>query len=116
MTLEHSLETLADILALEKDWDGYGSDPFEKPLVDLVKSIVKELTIQPEIFPTGRRSIQIEYDAEDESYFEAEIFIDHASILEIPYHEYTKAITRTVSPEEVTTQANLFLANHKVKG
>lgn len=116
MALEHSLETLADILALEKDWDGYGSDPFEKSLVDLVASIVKELTIQPEIFPTGRHSIQIEYDAEDKSYFEAEIFIDHASILEIPYHEYAKSITRTVSPEEVAAQGNRFLANHKVKG
>ena len=116
MTLEHSLETLADILALKKDWGGYGSEPFEKDLVDLVGSVVKELTIQPEIFPTGRNSIQIEYDADDESYFEAEIFIDHASILEIPYHDYSKVITRAVSPEEVAAQANLFLANHKMKG
>lgn len=114
ITLEDSLATLHDISLLEKNWDGYGSDPFSKKLVESVVDIVKELPVQPEIFPTGRGSIQIEYDSEDKSYFEAEIFIDHVSILEVPYHDYSKAETRTAQADDIIKEVTTFISKHKM--
>ena len=48
---------------------------------------------QPQIFPTGRQSIQLQYELADRSYLEFEIFEEKVSCLEVPKRRYSDART-----------------------
>ncbi len=87
-----NMKRLDDILALPEDWNGYHAKPFSKDLVDKCKNVVETLTYQPDVYPTGRQSIQLQYQLEDESYLEFEIFKDKTVCLYVPQGIYEKAI------------------------
>ncbi len=62
---------------LKKGWNGYDAEPIDTSLIERVKEILVSLsTYQPEVFPTGRNSIQLEYEKENGDYLEFEIFED----------------------------------------
>ena len=88
---EASLERLKEIGDLPEDWNGYGAGRFTGRLIDKCGSIVSVLERQPEIFPTGRRSIQLQYTKADNSYLEFEVFEDRTLCLLVPQRIYTRA-------------------------
>ena len=90
---EENLFRLDQIAKLEENWNGYGARPFSQDLVDKCKDIISELELQPKIFPTGRQSIQFQYELEDRSYLEFEIFREKISYLEVPQRRYSDART-----------------------
>jgi len=61
-------------LELESDWDGYGAESFEKELIDFAKELLCNIYKQPKVFPTGRGSVQFEYENKYGRYLEFEIF------------------------------------------
>ena len=89
--LVRNLNILSDIELLEDGWDGYGGSAISSGVIEKSKKILKELVLQPVIFPTGRNSIQIQYETEDNSYLEFEIFADKILCLEVPQRIYEKA-------------------------
>lgn len=54
-------QTLNEIEQLEDNWNGNGASKFSKELLDTVRSIIENLFRQPEIYPSSRNSIQLEY-------------------------------------------------------
>ncbi len=64
---------LGQIKRLGKNWNGYGAGAFDDVLINTVYKLIPTLIRQPEIFPTGRNTIQLEYDGANESYLEIEI-------------------------------------------
>ena len=74
-TIEENIKKIESFLALEKGWNGYSAEPFEKSLVEKAISLLDKLPSQPDVFPTGRNSIQFEYHLKDK-YVEIEIFKD----------------------------------------
>ena len=74
-TLQENLNRLDTLAALEDNWDGDGAQQFSKELIDYCKDIIKPLDHQPLINPTGRGSIQMEYEIGD-NYLEFEIYED----------------------------------------
>ena len=73
ITKEDNIEKLYDILKLDYDWNGYGAEPIPLQVIFKVKSLIKVFNIQPEIFPTGSESIQLEWE-NDNYYFEIDIY------------------------------------------
>lgn len=71
---EDNTKILDSILKLEKDWNDNNADPFSKILINKCKLIIEDLTVQPDIFPTANDSIQMEYEKDNGSYLEFEIF------------------------------------------
>lgn len=65
---------LNSFLDLKPDWDFNGAPSIPIELVMRVRSLIYGLTIQPEIYPTPRESIQLEYRSPDKSYLEIELF------------------------------------------
>jgi hypothetical protein len=80
-TLKGNMNKLDEILEMEANWDGYGANPFPLKHIQICKKILNNLSIQPDIFPTGRDSIQFEYE-NDEHYLEFEIFLDRVEVYE----------------------------------
>lgn len=58
--------------SLEQGWNGYNGMPIGEPVIKATSNLLPDITPQPKIFPTGRGTIQIEYQI-GEDYFEAEI-------------------------------------------
>lgn len=58
---------------MQDNWNGYGAKQFSKNLITRLSKIISILDTQPEIFPTGAQSIQLEYE-NDNAYLEFEIY------------------------------------------
>lgn len=69
-----NLKKLKDISALEYNWNGNDAVPFSKALIDKTSSLLMELDVQPEIFPTADNSIQFEFEGDNDSYLEFQIY------------------------------------------
>ena len=75
--LSKNLLKLDEIASLKKNWNGNKSKPMSRKLVKKAKSLIINLEIQPQIFPTANDSIQFEYDGEKNSYLELQITKDN---------------------------------------
>lgn len=82
---------LEEIGKLPYDWNGYGAKPFTTALIDKCEKIISVLNHQPQIYPTGRQSIQFQYELADRSYLEFEIFEDKTMCLCVPKRIYANA-------------------------
>ena len=60
--LSHNLKKLSAIRAFGDNWNGNGAAAFSPALMDRVEIFLRDLVIQPEIFPTALGTIQLEYD------------------------------------------------------
>jgi hypothetical protein len=76
-------EKLHDYSLFEENWDSYGAKPFSTKLLNLAWEKIRELEIQPEVFPTMRESIQFEYEKENKDYLEFEIYEDRIEVFQI---------------------------------
>lgn len=95
-----SIKRLKDIENLEFDWNGYGAKPFSSTLIDKCESIVNVLPVQPSIYPTGRNSIQFQYELSDRSYLEFEIFEEKTMCLQVPKRIYSNAVELELTDAE----------------
>lgn len=95
-----SIKRLRDIENLPFDWNGYGAECFSSVLIDKCERIIKNLSIQPLIYPTGRDSIQFQYELNDRSYLEFEIFEDRTMCLQVPKRIYSAAIELELKDSE----------------
>lgn len=86
-----SLRALKQIQDLPKDWNGYGGAVISLNVIELARNIVMQLEYQPEIYPTGRGTIQMQYELSDKSYLEFEIYGDKIEVLKVPQRIYEKA-------------------------
>lgn len=95
-----SVYRLKEIEELPYDWNGYGAKPFSTMLIDKCQGIANALTHQPQIYPTGRQSIQFQYELEDRSYLEFEIFENKTMCLCVPKRVYSDAKTMEITDSE----------------
>lgn len=78
-----NLDKLNNIGKLKPGWNGYGAPSIEEGIINQAKLIVAQLKMQPEIFPTGRGTVQMEYHQNDGTYLEFELFTDKITVLYI---------------------------------
>jgi len=87
-----NLDKLYAIGTLEHDWNGNGAPALPRELIDKVRSILSELVIQPEIFPTALQTIQLEYDNSRKDHMEIEIGIEESAEIFLVSHNGTETI------------------------
>ena len=74
-----SLDTLNNIAKLENGWNGYSAKSIPHEVIFLCRKIIMILDYQPEIYPTARRTIQMEYEKFDKSYFITHFYLKKKS-------------------------------------
>lgn len=74
--LGDNFHKLYSYLELPTGWNGYNGRKFSKKTIDRTLSILKNLRLQPQIFPTGRGSVQLEYHFDDDNLVEMEVSSD----------------------------------------
>ena len=75
-SLYENINRLKSFLRLGQNWNNHNANPFSDELVEKAFNILTSLDYSPEIFPTGRNSIQFEFGKKNEDYLEFEVFDD----------------------------------------
>lgn len=76
-----NLNKLDAMASFSEDWNGYGAKGFSKEIIESSKRIIAHLPKQPEIFPTGRGTVQMEYHRQDGTYLEFEVCQNKVTVL-----------------------------------
>ena len=76
------IQKIDDFTSLPDNWDYYGAKAIGNEIVKKSIELVSKLTYLPDVFPTPRNTIQLEYEYKDK-YLEIEIFDKHFQILTI---------------------------------
>lgn len=71
--LKSNKRKLETIKNLTPNWNGYEGEQFETGIISMIQDILSDLDYQPQIFPTGRGSIQIEKYINDDNLVEIEV-------------------------------------------
>lgn len=71
--IRRNIDMLEAVSHLDDNWDGYGAAKIDKDIIRKANEIIYNLIYQPEIFPTGRSTIQLEFDKNGD-YLEFEIY------------------------------------------
>lgn len=95
-----AFQRLRDIQAWKDGWDGEHARAIPENVIHQAQIILADLHHVPEIYPTGRRTVQFQYEKEDRSYLEFEIFQDHIGMLYVPQRKYEEAVEKTLHPDE----------------
>jgi|GEM_PF-2678721 len=74
--LQQNKSIITSLGELGNNWNGYGGEPISSDLIENIKNILSEFEIQPQIFPTGRGSIQLDFFKSDDNLLEIEISSD----------------------------------------
>ncbi|MCA0234022.1 MAG: hypothetical protein LCH91_26435 [Bacteroidetes bacterium] len=72
--LRQNKKKIESFKQLPKNWNMAGALQYDKNFIDNVELLLVNTAIQPKIFPTGRNSIQFEYEKDNGDYLEFEIF------------------------------------------
>ncbi len=70
-----TIDALLKIRDLKNNWDGRGAKKFSNKLIRKAMGIIELINTPPNIFPTTRNSIQIDFDNKND-YLEFEIYDD----------------------------------------
>lgn len=97
--------------SLQDNWNGNGAKSFDKQLLDMVREILGLLDKQPEVFPTGCDSIQMEYEKKDGSYLEIELSLAKQwNVFEVDSMEKEYEFTIPANTENLIQIVNNFLS------
>lgn len=81
--LQKNIELINSYKKLDNNWNGYGAQKISESVIDSALSILYFLNRQPDVFPTGRNSIQFEYEKDNGDYLEFEIFENYVTAFQI---------------------------------
>lgn len=70
-------------------------------VIDNALRIMFYLFYQPEIFKTCDNSIHMQYETEDRSYLEFEVFENRVTCMIVPHREYDSAVFPEVSLDDI---------------
>ena len=87
-----NVQRLEDIEKLPDNWNGYGARKFASSLINKCREIAKSLPVAMTVYPTGRQSIQFQYD-KNGNYLELEIYEDHTFCLCMLKRDYGQVKT-----------------------
>ena len=72
--------TIEEISYLQKGWDGYNANPIPHKICNIANHLIMYIKDEPEIYPTCRETIQLEFDKAEKS-LEMEVFEDRFEFL-----------------------------------
>jgi hypothetical protein len=96
--IRENLRKLDSFLQFGSNWHGYESQGFSTDLILKVKSILRDLEYQPQVFPTGRGTIQLEKWVDDDNLVEIEISEDEIFAYKVTNGEESESI---ISVDEI---------------
>ena len=72
--LSTAINKVRSLSRLPRNWDGYYSEPIPIEAINEAIEIIKGIDLEPGIFPTGLKSVQLEYYSNNNDYLEIEVY------------------------------------------
>jgi hypothetical protein len=105
--LRSNIKKLNSFKNLNANWNLSNAPTFRSMFIDKIVSELGLIEKQPKIFPTGRESIQFEYEKTNGDYLEFEIFENNVRYLLI---KNEKEIEKEISFEDINQLISEFYA------
>ena len=99
---QKNLMMIREMSQFKKNWNGNDGEPFSKEAISLFRKIIVSLKRQPEIAPTGRNSMLIQYDYK-EKIIAYEVRTNMIEEVFIPDRDFTKASSVVFTTDLVNT-------------
>ena len=81
--LKANKRKLRAIKRLEKGWNGYNGEAIDEKLISMVENLLSHLDYQPQVYPTGRGTIQIETYFDKNNFLEIEVSLEDAYLYQV---------------------------------
>lgn len=80
--MKECLNRIEKIRLFKDNWNGYGAKRIPDKVLDKTIAFLKLMNFQlePQLTPTGRESIQIEWETKETGYVEIEIYEDYTHV------------------------------------
>lgn len=88
---QENLAKIEKMAHFEYNWNGNGGEKFAKRAIDTFRKVIDVLHIQPQIAPTGRNSLLMQYELADKSRLIFEVSENNAEKVYIPKGDYSEA-------------------------
>ena len=88
-----NLRKIRNMSFFEEDWNGTGGSAFSENAIKLFEDIIEMLEVQPQIAPTGRNSLLLQYELDDKSLLAFEVSESRTDKVYIPEGDYSAAQT-----------------------
>lgn len=89
-----NVELLSEIITTQEEGD---EDYVSETVVDNALRIIFHIIRQPRLFRTFENSIHMQFETEDRSYLEFEVFEDRMTCMLVPQRDYERALHPEVS-------------------
>ncbi len=106
---EENLARLEEIKQLKDNWNGNGSPAIPSDVIEKTRTLLEDLPIQPEIFPTALMSIQLEFDNSRHDHMEIDISSgDMAEVFVVLYSGTESEESVSCSADSITERVLNF--------
>lgn len=105
-----NLNKLDCMSAFQDNWNGVGGVAFSDAAIHTFKNILEGLFKQPQIAPTGRNSLFLQYESTNHSILAFEVKETQVEMVCVPNGDYKAAISK-IFKDNFTEQMNLEVAH-----
>lgn len=81
--LKNNKSRLRSFKDLRRGWNGYNGNPIDESIITIVENLLTALDYQPQIFPTGRGTLQLEWFLDENNQIEIEISKEIAYLYQV---------------------------------
>lgn len=106
-----NLEKLEHMSHFQADWNGTGGLAFSRAAIGFFREIINNLRNQPQIAPTGRNSLLLQYELGDRSLLAFEVREDRVEMVCVPKGNYSLATSKVFTDnyvQQIDTQVACF--------
>ena len=100
---EINFDKIEKMASFESDWNGNCGLPFTATAINRFKQVIRKLAIQPQIAPTGRNSLLLQYEKKDGTLLTFELKERSAEMVYVPFGIYKNAITKVIENDVINT-------------
>lgn len=106
---------LGKLCDIKNEWNRNADNPVPVSVIDHSCIMIMNLYRQPVLYPTNRGSIQLQYEADDRSYLEFEVFVDNIVCMVVPKRDYNKAYFPEVKLDDLDEMNKILRDFYGVK-
>ena len=92
---EKNKQIIREMDSYQENWNGYGAKSFSREQLRVFNDVIQNLDFQPDIMPTARNSLLMQYVYPNNTQLMFELFEDYMEEVLVPTGNYGKAQVKT---------------------